>query len=70
MRKAREVRGQLEDIMKQQKMDLLSVGTDWDIVRCVLTYISLRDDTDYSKENVSLLATSIKRRELKALGST
>lgn len=42
MRKAREVRGQLEDIMKQQKMDLLSVGTDWDIVRCVLTYISLR----------------------------
>jgi pre-mRNA-splicing factor ATP-dependent RNA helicase DHX38/PRP16 len=33
MRKAREVRGQLEDIMKQQKMDVLSVGTDWDIVR-------------------------------------
>lgn len=56
--------------MKQQKMDLLSVGTDWDIVRYVLTHISLRDDTDYSKENVSLLATSIKRRELKALGST
>ena len=35
MRKAREVRGQLEDIMKQQKMEILSVGTDWDIVRCV-----------------------------------
>lgn len=34
MRKAREVRGQLEDIMKQQKMELLSIGTDWDIVRC------------------------------------
>lgn len=50
MRKAREVRGQLEDIMKQQKMDLLSVGTDWDIVRYVLTHISLRDDTDYSKK--------------------
>jgi pre-mRNA-splicing factor ATP-dependent RNA helicase DHX38/PRP16 len=33
MRKAREVRGQLEDIMKQQKMELLSVGMDWDIVR-------------------------------------
>lgn len=33
MRKAREVRGQLEDIMKQQKMEVLSVGTDWDIVR-------------------------------------
>lgn len=33
MRKAREVRGQLEDIMKTQKMDILSVGTDWDVVR-------------------------------------
>lgn len=56
--------------MKQQKMDLLSVGTDWDIVRCVLTRISPRDDSDNNKGNVSLLATSIKRRELKALGST
>ncbi|WVO13862.1 hypothetical protein L204_101485 [Cryptococcus depauperatus] len=37
MRKAREVRGQLEDIMKQQKMELLSVGTDWDIVRKCIT---------------------------------
>lgn len=69
MRKAREVRGQLEDIMKQQKMDLLSVGTDWDIVRCVLTHICLKDDTDYGEENVSLLVTSIRRRESKALGS-
>jgi pre-mRNA-splicing factor ATP-dependent RNA helicase DHX38/PRP16 len=33
MRKAREVRGQLEDIMKTQRMAILSVGTDWDIVR-------------------------------------
>jgi pre-mRNA-splicing factor ATP-dependent RNA helicase DHX38/PRP16 len=33
MRKAREVRGQLEDIMKQQKLAILSCGTDWDIVR-------------------------------------
>lgn len=37
MRKAREVRGQLEDIMKQQKMEMLSVGTDWDIVRKCIT---------------------------------
>ncbi|KAI9639032.1 putative RNA helicase [Dioszegia hungarica] len=37
MRKAREVRGQLEDIMKQQKMEVLSVGTDWDIVRKCIT---------------------------------
>ena len=33
MRKAREVRGQLEDIMKTQKLAILSCGTDWDIVR-------------------------------------
>lgn len=34
LRKAREVRGQLEDIMKQQKIDPnVSVGTDWDIIR-------------------------------------
>jgi pre-mRNA-splicing factor ATP-dependent RNA helicase DHX38/PRP16 len=34
LRKAREVRGQLEDIMKTQKMDCTStVGTDWDIIR-------------------------------------
>ncbi|KAK8849593.1 hypothetical protein IAR55_004928 [Kwoniella newhampshirensis] len=37
MRKAREVRGQLEDIMKTQKMEILSVGTDWDIVRKCIT---------------------------------
>ena len=35
MRKAREVRGQLEEIMQTQKMEMLSVGTDWDIVRSV-----------------------------------
>jgi pre-mRNA-splicing factor ATP-dependent RNA helicase DHX38/PRP16 len=36
LRKAREVRGQLEDIMKTQKMDSTStVGTDWDIIRQV-----------------------------------
>jgi pre-mRNA-splicing factor ATP-dependent RNA helicase DHX38/PRP16 len=33
MRKAREVRGQLEEIMTAQKMEMKSVGTDWDIVR-------------------------------------
>jgi hypothetical protein len=33
MRKAREVRGQLEDIMKTQKMSIVSCGTDWDVVR-------------------------------------
>jgi pre-mRNA-splicing factor ATP-dependent RNA helicase DHX38/PRP16 len=33
MRKVREVRAQLLDIMKQQKMRAESCGTNWDIVR-------------------------------------
>uniref|UniRef100_A0A670INN1 Pre-mRNA-splicing factor ATP-dependent RNA helicase PRP16 n=1 Tax=Podarcis muralis TaxID=64176 RepID=A0A670INN1_PODMU len=33
MRKVREVRAQLKDIMVQQRMSLASCGTDWDIVR-------------------------------------
>ncbi|RLO02512.1 hypothetical protein DYB28_001265, partial [Aphanomyces astaci] len=33
MRKAREVREQLVDIMKQQKMPLTTCGTHWDVVR-------------------------------------
>lgn len=33
MRKVREVRQQLEEILKQQKLELTSCGNDWDIVR-------------------------------------
>ncbi|XP_055383780.1 pre-mRNA-splicing factor ATP-dependent RNA helicase PRP16 isoform X2 [Condylostylus longicornis] len=33
MRKVREVRQQLKDIMEQQKLEVKSCGTDWDIVR-------------------------------------
>uniref|UniRef100_H3CVC9 Pre-mRNA-splicing factor ATP-dependent RNA helicase PRP16 n=1 Tax=Tetraodon nigroviridis TaxID=99883 RepID=H3CVC9_TETNG len=33
MRKVREVRSQLKDIMVQQKMNLVSSGSDWDIIR-------------------------------------
>lgn len=33
MRKVREVRQQLEEILKQQKMEVVSCGTDWDVVR-------------------------------------
>jgi len=33
MKKVREVRAQLLDIMKQQKMRIESCGTDWDVVR-------------------------------------
>ena len=33
LRKAREIRTQLHDIMLLQKMDLVTCGTDWDILR-------------------------------------
>lgn len=33
MRKVREVRQQLKDIMVQQKIEIVSCGTDWDIIR-------------------------------------
>ena len=33
MRKVREVRQQLKDIMDQLKMPLVSSGQDWDVVR-------------------------------------
>jgi pre-mRNA-splicing factor ATP-dependent RNA helicase DHX38/PRP16 len=33
LRKAREVRMQLEDIMKTQKMEIVSAGTDFDVMR-------------------------------------
>ena len=33
MRKVREVRQQLKDIMEAQKMELISSGSEWDIVR-------------------------------------
>ncbi|KAL1713944.1 P-loop containing nucleoside triphosphate hydrolase protein [Schizophyllum commune] len=37
LRKAREVRVQLEDIMKFQKMAIISAGTDFDVVRKAIT---------------------------------
>lgn len=33
MRKVREVRQQLKEIMEQHKVALCSSGTDWDVVR-------------------------------------
>ena len=33
MRKVREVRSQLKDIMDSQKLKLVSSGTDWDVIR-------------------------------------
>lgn len=37
LRKAREVRAQLEDIMKFQKMELITAGTDFDVIRKAIT---------------------------------
>ncbi|KAI9100678.1 hypothetical protein DFS34DRAFT_496914 [Phlyctochytrium arcticum] len=37
LRKAREVRTQLTDIMKSQRMSILSCGNDWDVIRLVFT---------------------------------
>ncbi|KAH7948002.1 hypothetical protein HPB52_017605 [Rhipicephalus sanguineus] len=43
MRKVREVRQQLKDIMGQQKMKLVSCGTDWDVVRkCICSAFFLQ----------------------------
>merc|ERR1719162_2256667 len=33
LKKVREVRGQMEEIMQQQRLQMLSCGTDWDQVR-------------------------------------
>jgi hypothetical protein len=63
LRKAREVRGQLEDIMKQQKIDPnISVGTDWDIIRCASFTRGLFSGLLklLLQENASLLGTSIR----------
>ncbi|PWN51326.1 P-loop containing nucleoside triphosphate hydrolase protein [Violaceomyces palustris] len=37
LRKAREVRTQLEDIMKSQRLPIVSCQTDWDVVRKCIT---------------------------------
>lgn len=43
LRKAREVRAQLEDIMKFQKMALISAGTDFDVLRFVEVFFFCAD---------------------------
>lgn len=36
LRKAREIRSQLMDIMKSQKLEYVTCGTEWDVVRYLL----------------------------------
>lgn len=48
MRKVREVRQQLKDIMVQQKIEIISCGTDWDIIRkCICSGKSFKLETLY-----------------------
>lgn len=51
LRKAREVRTQLLDIMKHQKLDIIPCGTDWDVIRCArlsTTWFARRPPADLS----------------------
>jgi hypothetical protein len=59
LRKAREVRAQLEDIMKFQKMEIISAGTDFDVVRYVRLLNQLTYVIDLLVGKLSLLAISI-----------
>ncbi len=43
MGKAQEVRSQPMDIMKAEKMEIVSCGTDWDVVRNLHTFIKLQE---------------------------
>lgn len=54
LRKAREVRVQLEDIMKFQKMELISAGTDFDVLRynsMVKCYHCANGDIGFQESN-------------------
>jgi len=45
MRKVREVRQQLKDILVQQKIDVVSCGTDWDVIRkCICSGMCLTNE--------------------------
>lgn len=53
MRKVREVRQQLKDIMDQQKIEVISCGNEWDIVRkCICS-------GNYRLPNLCLQSVSI-----------
>ena len=72
LRKAREVRVQLEDIMKFQKMEIISAGTDFDVIRYAVCNSVSRAHSLYtaSLERRYVQATSTKLRESRALASS
>ena len=51
LKKAREVRVQLEDIMKFQKMDIISAGTDFDVIRYVARALARRPPLSIARAN-------------------
>ena len=66
LRKAREVRAQLEDIMKFQKMELISAGTDFDVLRSVsVRWIPVTINVVIGKRSLPVI--SIKQQKQKAL---
>lgn len=74
LRKAREVRTQLLDIMKHQKLEIIPCGTDWDVIRCVL-FIPRRSARSCRlcfrfAGKRSARPTSTRQLESRALGST
>lgn len=70
LRKAREVRAQLEDIMKFQKMALISAGTDFDVLRFVeVFFFALIIVLNWLPGRPFARDISIRRRARRVLGS-
>ena len=70
MRKVREVRQQLKDIMDSLKLPIISSGQDWDVIRkCICSGNHSTDVVDVSRLNFSrLLAYFHQAARLKGIG--
>lgn len=68
MRKVREVRAQLLDITKQQKMRVESCGTNWDIVRFVIKITLYFNIVNFSFRKVIASAYFHNAARLKGIG--
>ncbi|CAD0200613.1 unnamed protein product [Chrysodeixis includens] len=66
MRKVREVRQQLKDILQQQRLPLVSCGTDWDTVRkCICSGQSNRDKRKEAAVHLQRMEEEMKEAEQK-----
>lgn len=73
LRKAREVRTQLLDIMKHQKLEIIPCGADWDVIRYVTISTLPPEHTlmwTVCVGRLSVRRTSIKRRGSRELENT